>query len=78
MDQLLKEYKTFCRAFIDDIVVFSNLFEDYVKYLEIVFQLFTNKNIAISPKKSFVGYPSVELLGFYVDVFGLATTDSRM
>jgi hypothetical protein len=78
MDQLLKEYKTFCRAFIDDIMVFSNSFKDHIKYLETVFQLFTNKNIAISPKKSFVKYPSMELLGFYVDAFGLATTNSRI
>lgn len=78
MDQLLLDHKKYCRAFIDDIIIFSDTFEDHVKHLETVFQLFTDKNIAISPKKSFIGYPSVELLGFYVDAFGLATTDSRI
>jgi hypothetical protein len=70
--------KNFCRAFIDDIIIFSDNVEDHLRHLDDVFEVFREKNIAISPAKSYIGYPSVVLLGFYVDAFGLATTDSRI
>ena len=30
IDRLLKDYREFCRAFIDDIVIFSNIYKEYV------------------------------------------------
>ena len=35
-------------------------------------------NIALSPKKAYVRYPSVDLLSFRVDGLGLSTTDERL
>jgi hypothetical protein len=78
MDELLKEHKAYCRAFIDDIIIYSDGFEDHIRHLETIFSLSQDKNIAISPKRSYIGYPSVKLLGFYVDVLGLSTTDDRL
>ena len=60
--------------FIDNIVVFLDSFEDYIQHLHDIFSLFVKKNISISLEKSFLGYLSVELLGFYVDSLGLSTT----
>jgi hypothetical protein len=40
MDQLLKEHKSYCRAFIDDIVIFSDDFESHARHLETIFELF--------------------------------------
>jgi len=77
MDRLLKPHRHFCRAFIDDVVIFSDSFEDHMKHLEAIFRLFIKKNIGLSAEKSFVGYPSVELLGFYVDALGMHTTEFR-
>ena len=74
MDRLLRPHAPYARAFIDDIMIFSDIADDYVKHLEALFQLFYDKNIAIAPAKSYMGYPSVELLGFYVDSLGLTTT----
>ena len=78
MDELLRLRWHFCCAFINDIVVFSDTFDDYVKHFDDVFGLFTSKNILISPEKLYLGYPLVELLGFYVDSLGLSTTASRL
>ncbi|EAQ84379.1 hypothetical protein CHGG_08393 [Chaetomium globosum CBS 148.51] len=78
MDQLLKPHAEYARAFIDDIVIFSNDAEDHLKHLERIFRLFHDKNVAIAPTKSFIGYPSVELLGFRVDSLGLTTTAQRV
>jgi hypothetical protein len=78
MDQTLKLYRKYCYIFIDDMVIFSDIFKDYNKYLGTVFSLFEEKNININPEKSFIGYPSVELFGFYVDALGMHSTEDRI
>jgi RNase H-like domain found in reverse transcriptase/Reverse transcriptase (RNA-dependent DNA polymerase)/Chromo (CHRromatin Organisation MOdifier) domain/Integrase zinc binding domain len=78
MDNLLKDHKHYCRAFIDDIVIFSDNENDHYSHLKTIFKLFNTLGISISPKKSFLAYPSVELLGFRVDAFGLSTTTERI
>lgn len=78
MDRLLSGHSEYCRAFIDDIVIYSETREEHERHLRRIFELFLSKNIAISPSKSFVGYPNVELLGFRVDGLGLSTTADRV
>lgn len=78
MDRLFDKCKHFCRGYIDDIVIFSDTAEDHIKHLRTMFSLFMKKNITISPAKSFLGYPDVELLGFHVNGFGRTTTASRV
>jgi hypothetical protein len=78
MDQLLRPHASFARAFIDDIIIFGDDAEDHLQQLDTIFRLFSEKNISIAPAKSYVGYPSVELLGFYVNGFGLTTTEHRI
>jgi Reverse transcriptase (RNA-dependent DNA polymerase)/RNase H-like domain found in reverse transcriptase/Integrase zinc binding domain len=78
MDKFLKKHASYCRAFIDDVVIYSNTFEEHRQHLDTIFGLFAQTGISIAPKKSFVGYPSVELLGFQVDALGLSTTTDRM
>ena len=78
MDKLLRPHQMFARAFIDDIVIFSESFEEHQRHLREIFGLFVSKNIAISPTKSFIGYPSVDLLGFRVNGFGYSTTAQKV
>ena len=75
IDRTLKLYCKYYRVFIDDVVIFSDTFKDYNKYLRTVFSLFEEKNININLKKLFIGYLSVELFGFYIDVFGIYFTE---
>jgi len=49
MDRLLRAYQAFARAYINDIVIFSAIIEDYIQYLRAVFSLFVKFNISISP-----------------------------
>ncbi|RYC55608.1 hypothetical protein CHU98_g10598 [Xylaria longipes] len=78
MDKLFRSHSQYCRCFIDDIIIFSDTFEEHIQHLHTIFGLFQTKNIAMSPKKSFIGYPSVELLGFRVDALGLSNTKDRV
>ena len=63
---------------MDDIVIFSNSLEEHLQHLEKVFDALTTINIHLSPKKSYLGYPSVRLLGQKVNALGLATADEKL
>ena len=78
MDKKLLPYKDFARCYIDDIVIFSDTGIEHEQHLRQVFQLFKDLNLSISPKKSWVGYDSVQLLGYRVDAFGLCNTEERL
>ncbi len=75
---MLRLYACFARTFIDDIVIFSDIAEDYLRDLDVVFKTFSYKNIAILLIKSFISYPSVELLRFYINLFSLTTTSKKI
>lgn len=77
MNRLLKKHP-YCRAFIDDIVIYSDTKEDHIEHLSTIFSLFKSKNLSIALNKSFIGYLSVELLDFRVNGLGLTTTTERV
>jgi hypothetical protein len=45
--------------------------------LENIFSLFRKKNISINPEKSYIEYPIVELLGYYIDILGIYSMEDR-
>ncbi|KAF4467855.1 reverse transcriptase [Fusarium albosuccineum] len=52
--------------------------EEHVRHLDTLFRLFISDNLAVSPKKSWIRYPSAQVLGFRVDVLGLSTAAERV
>ena len=78
IDKILRSFRKFCRAYVDDIVIFSKSLPEHIEHLTQVFQALTAMNIHLSPKKSFLGYPSVHLLGQKVDALGLATAEEKL
>ena len=78
IDRILRPFRKFCRAYVDDIVIFSANLEEHTRHLQLVFQALSEMNIHLSPKKSFLGYPSVSLLGQKVDALGLATATDKL
>jgi len=52
--------------------------DKHPRHLELIFRLFIGKNLAIFPTKIFFKYPSIELLGFYINAFGLITTKNHI
>lgn len=55
--------------------MFSNIFKDHCKHLETIFSLFEEKSININPEKLYIGYPSIELLSFYIDALDIHSTE---
>ena len=78
IDRILRPFRKFCRAYVDDIVIFSSSIEEHAEHLKLVFGALANMNIHLSPRKSFLGYPSVHLLGQKVDALGLATAADKL
>ena len=78
IDRILRPFRHFCRAYVDDIVIFSSSEEEHIQHLRQVFEALDEVNITLSPRKSFLNYPSVRLLGQKVDALGLATAEEKL
>ena len=77
-DKLLRPHKDFAKAYIDNIVIYSKTLQDHLNHLRTIFQLYRERKISLSPTKSFLGYPSVILLGQRVDSLGLTTSEEKL
>ena len=78
IDRILQPFRSFCRAYIDDIVIFSSSLEQYIEYLRQVFTALSVVDIYLSPKKSFLYYPSIYLLGQKIDILGMSTAADKL
>ena len=78
IDRLLRAHRQYARAYIDDVVIYSETLEKHVQHLRAIFGLFARFNISINPKKAFIGYLSVTLLGQKVNSLGLATSEEKL
>ena len=77
-DNMLRPFYDFARAYIDDIVVFSQTLDEHLEHLRKIFRLCEVRRITLSPNKSFLGYPTVTLLGQRVDSLGLSTSEEKI
>ena len=78
INRILRLYRKFCRAYIDDIIIHSTSLDKHLEHLNLVFSALLKMNIHLSLKKSFLGYLSVYLLGQKVDALGLATAEDKL
>ena len=78
INRTLKVHNDYYRTFIDNIVIFSDTFNNHIEYLKYIFSLFREKNISINLKKSYIRYPIVELLRYYIDVLKIYSIEDWM
>ena len=78
IDRVLRPFRNFARAYVDDVVIFSRSLQEHHLHLSKVFSLFQSNGISVNPAKAFLGYPSVHLLGQKVNSFGLSTADDKL
>ena len=55
-------YYKFCRAYINNIVIFLIFLNKHIKYLNLIFKILDNINIYLLFKKLFLDYLSIYLL----------------
>ena len=77
IDKILRPVKH-ARAYIDDVVTGATSFRQHLKDLRELFQLFVDYNISISPTKTYLGYPDVNLLGQRVNSLGLTSSEEKL
>ena len=66
IDTVLAGMEEYCCAFIDDVCIFSNTFEDHLLHLENVFNALQKANLTVSPKKASICMPQLIFLGHLV------------
>jgi transposase InsO family protein len=67
-----------CMVYIDDIVIFSNSFEEHLKDLESVLQRLEEKGMSIAPEKCGFCKPSFEILGHICTRDGIAPNPAKI
>ena len=78
MDKAFKDVAwRFVCVYVDDILVYSDTFDDHLQHLDEVFRILSDLGITLKAKKVFLGYHNVELLGYIVDRLGLTTTEAK-
>jgi hypothetical protein len=64
-------------CYVDDIVLYAESFDKFLHITDEVFRLLSDLAITLKARKCFLGFHSVELLGYLVDRLGLTTTESK-
>jgi hypothetical protein len=74
MNEVFSQYLwIFVLVYIDDIVVYSQTFENHLKHVNWVLQAIETAGLTLSPSKCFLGYQSLLLLGQKVSRLGIST-----
>ena len=71
-------HQRYASAYIDDIVIFLSLLEKHIQHLQNNFQELMAIQIILLPKKSFLVYPSIHLLGQRINALGKATAEAKL
>ena len=63
MSTIMADLTTFAAAYIDDLVIFSETFQDHMKHLRVVFQRLEETGLKLKPEKSVIAGSSFQFLG---------------
>ena len=67
IDSILRKYRHFAKAYVNDIIVFFNSLEKHLRYLNQIFALFKRMNITLKTSKIFLDYFIISLLNQRID-----------
>ena len=69
LNAMLKSFKNFVKIYIDDIMMFSKMFNEHLEHFAKIFQFFKNHNISMFFIKSFFSFFDIILLKQRVNSF---------
>ena len=78
IDRLLRKFRRFARAYVDDIVIYFKTTKKHIQHLRSVFDMLRQNNIFIKSNKVFLDYSSVRLLDQKIDSFELSTNEKKL
>ena len=77
-NKLLRSYKQFAKAYVNDIIIHFKILQKHLKHLRTFFQMFRIKRISLAVTKSFLAYSSVTLLNQRIDSLDMSTTVEKI
>ena len=78
IDRLFRVYRKFVKTYVDDIVIFSRIWQKHVNHLRQIFIKLINVNIFIKFIKTFIDYSSMQLLNQKIDSFDLFINEKKL
>ena len=66
MKLVLRDVSVFCQSFVDDVVIFSDSFEEHCTHVDKVFNAIKKAGLTVKPSKIQLGYSELKFLGFVV------------
>jgi len=66
MNQILREEEQFASPYMDDIVVFSNSWEDHISHIKTVLSRLAEAGLTANPSKCYWGGQTIEFLGHQI------------
>lgn len=78
IDGILRPYRSFSQAYVDDVIIFSRSLEEHLRHLSQIFKPFQDRNIVLKPSKTFLDYPTIALLGQKVSILGMAAPAEKL
>ena len=78
IDRLFRVYRKFVKAYVDDIVIFSRIWQEHVNHLGQIFIKLINVNIFIKFTKAFIDYSSVQLLSQKINSLNLFINEKKL
>ena len=78
MDAVLENINwRFCIAYLDDIIIFSNSYEEHIAHLTEVFNRLQNAGLLVKPSKCKLAHKEVDFLGHVVGEFGVRANPDK-
>ena len=68
----------FMFVYIDDLIIFSKTYEDYLKHIDLVLARLKQFDLRVKPSKCNFAKPQVKLLGYIVSKEGIATDPDKV
>jgi hypothetical protein len=78
IDIILRPHRQFARCYVDDIVIFYKIFEKYIEYLDIIFELFNRIGIIFKNFKIYFDYLLIILLKQRIDGLNITCAENRI
>ena len=78
IDRILHDFHKFCRAYVDNIVIFSATLKKHFDHLSQIFDKLNLMNIHLTATKFFLKYSSVHFLKQKIDTLNLIMAENKL